>query len=96
MDDYRSAVKKTTDELDTAIAKRIEAGNAEVRRVLERIYEWIPQDQPDFVPVYDKEVPSDAPFFSETYLYNLLGKEDARTVLSLLGAIDRATTPTRY
>ena len=28
---------------------------------------------------------SEASFFSEAYLYNLLGKEDARTLLALIG-----------
>ena len=32
---------------------------------------------------YDKG-DENAPFFSEAFLYNLLGKEDARTLLSLL------------
>ena len=31
-----------------------------------------------------------APFFSETFLYVLLGKEDARTVLAYLGQLLRA------
>jgi len=32
----------------------------------------------------------DAPFFSEAYLYNLLGKEDARTVLAIVNNLIRA------
>lgn len=32
----------------------------------------------------------DTPFFSESYLYNLLGKEDARTVLYAVYAVLRA------
>ncbi len=31
-----------------------------------------------------------APFFSETYLYSLLGKEDARTLLALMRPVFRA------
>ena len=33
--------------------------------------------------VFDKE-DEDQPFFSEAYLYSLLGKDDARTLLALL------------
>ncbi len=32
-------------------------------------------------------VSDDCPFFTESYLYSLLGKEDARTVLSLVGTM---------
>lgn len=31
-----------------------------------------------------------APFFSEAYLYNLLGKEDARTLLALIRRLEAA------
>ncbi len=32
----------------------------------------------------------EAPFFTEAFLYNLLGKEEARTVLSLVRQVGRA------
>ncbi len=38
---------------------------------------------------YDTE-DADAPFFTEACLYNLLGKQDARTVLSLVRQVGRA------
>lgn len=31
----------------------------------------------------------DAPFFSEAFLYNLIGKEDARTVLALVKGLEK-------
>ena len=40
---------------------------------------------------YYEEGDEDAPFFSEAYLYCLLGKDDARTVLAYLGAVLRAS-----
>ncbi len=36
-----------------------------------------------------EEGDENAPFFSESYLYNLLGKEDARTVLAYLHIIEQ-------
>jgi len=39
---------------------------------------------------YYEEGDEKAPFFSESFLYNLLGKEDARTVLACLGNFIRA------
>lgn len=55
-----------------------------------KLYNWIPKCVPDnfdsdndFYTVGDE----DAPFFSETYLYILLGKEDARTLLSYMRPI---------
>lgn len=30
------------------------------------------------------EVPADCPFFTEAFLYSLVGKEDARTILALM------------
>jgi hypothetical protein len=38
---------------------------------------------------YYEEGDDEAPFFSEAYLYNLLEKEDARTVLAYLHAAER-------
>ena len=49
-------------------------------------------------PMYEKG-DEKQPFFSEAYLYNLLGKEDARTLLALMrpvwdaAGIDRKDQP---
>lgn len=40
-------------------------------------------------PFYE-EGDENAPFFSEAYLYNLVGKEDARTILCLFENLARA------
>ena len=58
----------------------------EKKERLKRLMEWTPEglaagfkDGP-----YYAEGDEDAPFFTEAYLYNLLGKEDARTLLALM------------
>lgn len=60
-------------------------------KAVEELYKWKPetfQAGVDFKQSgYYSEGDEDAPFFSESFLYNLLGKGDAR---SLLGMLDRA------
>lgn len=71
------------------------APNAEqIADVLSRLMTWTPEDGASVLRAtvkvhgypYD---PDDAkqPFFSEAFLYPLLGKEDARTLLGRLGAL---------
>lgn len=48
---------------------------------------FVPNKTPDSVYGDDLEVNEDAPFFSEEYLYNHLGKQDARTLLHLLNEV---------
>lgn len=43
--------------------------------------------------VYVKKEKKEVPLFSETALYNLIGKEDARTVLSLLRDVVKCIAP---
>jgi hypothetical protein len=60
-------------------------------KAVEELYKWKPecfQAGVDFKESgYYSEGDEDCPFFSEKFLYNLLGKGDAR---SLLGYLDRA------
>jgi len=44
------------------------------------------------VPQDELDTDSEAPFFSEAYLYNLLGKEDARTLLKWWKQIEKAAS----
>ncbi len=50
------------------------------------LLEWTPENKYilDKNSNYYEKDDEDAPFVSETYLYNLLGKEDARTFRALL------------
>ncbi len=54
-----------------------------------KLYQYVPEVIPDGFKttggegMYEKG-DERAPFFTETYLYNLMGKEDGRTVLSLI------------
>lgn len=45
---------------------------------------------------YDFEVENDVPFFTETYLYALVGKQDARTILAYLRNLIEACDFDRY
>lgn len=47
------------------------------------VLECIPEQFSDKNEMYEKG-DEQAPFYSEAYLYNLLGKMDARTILSLM------------
>lgn len=68
-------------------------------KAMRRLYEYVPEcGLPRAVKVQAKkegwisgdENWSEIPFLSETYLYALLGKEDARTLLALVGAVATA------
>ena len=54
---------------------------------IERLESWIPECTPDCVPAEDR----DAPFLSEAFLYPVLGKEDARTLLALWRRVREAS-----
>lgn len=88
------SLKNEDEAIQQAIDKRIRAGNEEAIKVLKELYYWKPEGGfPDCKPQYSEDhfdYLDDCPFFSETYLYNLLGKEDARTILAMLGGIARA------
>jgi hypothetical protein len=68
----------------------LDALAADVEPIIEALRAFLdfkPQDRPDWPrrAAYGKEGyekgDEDAPFYTEAYLYNLLGKEDARTLL---------------
>lgn len=55
-------------------------------KIAKRLITWTPESTPIGFkrrPGYAKG-DEDTPFFSEAYLYTLLGKEDARTLLALM------------
>lgn len=64
---------------------------AEAQKEMAHLLEFICEDNhldknSDF---YDKD-DENAPFFSEAYLYNLLGKEDARSLLARMRKVCKA------
>ncbi len=91
-----SDIRAANAAVQTAIAGRVAAGMSDVHANLRKMTEWkpeigFPQNFKGRSPYGDtmKEL-NDCPFFSETYLYNLLGKEDARTLLAYMGEFARA------
>ena len=58
----------------------------------ERLLAWTPEQTPPHFKERDgyEDGDEDSPFLSEAYLYNLLGKEDARTLLALLSRYKEA------
>lgn len=63
--------------------KRVKAAIKELYKVV--LYDAPPLDKTD--AMYE-EGDENAPFFTEAYLYNLLGKEEARTVLAMLHKVE--------
>ena len=55
---------------------------------------FVPQRSPESV-YGEREIEEDVPFFSEAYLYHLLGKQEGRTVLGLMDSIAEETGNTR-
>jgi len=71
-----------------------------IKEIFNKLYAWVPEGVPlkkISAVVYPKkdwgQVFTDGdekqPFFSEAYLYNLLGKEDARTLLALIQQLSK-------
>ena len=78
--------------LKRALEFRIKAGATEALNQFKQLQTWVPEcGWPDDVPPVSGNKPKPGtPFFTEAYLYELLGKEDARTVLCLMNAVERA------
>jgi len=65
----------------------------QAKNLLEFAPGWLPKECKKKSNGYEKG-DEEQPFFSETYLYNLLGKEDARTLLALMRPVwDEAGIP---
>ena len=78
---YRTVLETKLRELAEANAKL-----DRIREAVNRLSEWSPEGTPEhFTKNYGySKGDEDAPFFSEAFLYVLLGKEDARTILALM------------
>lgn len=96
-------MKRAEEELQEALEKRILAGQKEAVRELKTLLRFTPEfgfrDEVPLALNWNPEQEAEerellnsgkVPFFSETYLYNLLGKGDARTILAILGSLARA------
>lgn len=80
--------------LKIALTRRLAAGQEDILKTLMEMVDFVPDSgfPLDAKPLYGDPIDEldKVPFFTETYLYNLIGKEDARTVLAYLGEIARA------
>ena len=85
----RDALANAEKGIATAIDARVRAGNSYGVEALRELVTWVPEVgfPGNCTPVYDDPPDEDCPFFTESFLYELLGKEDARTVLCLLEAV---------
>lgn len=94
--DGRVSLGKADRAVKRAIKQRIRAGNEAAVVALVDLVNWKPEGSfPYDRDVYGKEVLDgdpevDAEFFSEAFLYALIGKEDARTLLAKVGRVAKA------
>ncbi len=80
------AVTDATDALLQAVRRRAAQSGESRQDALQKLESFIVEDRPcGFTAenVYYEDGDESAPFMTETFLYPLLGKEDARTVLAL-------------
>lgn len=75
------ATEKSLDRIVDALAS---AFNGHTKAALIDLLNWKPEDAPRPIKGYGITATEmkKVPFFCETYLYGLLGKEDARTLLA--------------
>lgn len=105
---FHDRLRKADEALKAAIAERIKIGAEAARVELSDFATWIPESPPTYnvftgrrMTASERKECIDAPFLCETYLYYLMGKEDARTVLALFNSVCRvlgiegATTSSR-
>lgn len=82
-----SEIAKANEELDEAVRHRVKAGHTAALRSLKAIAEYVPDigftGSDKMAKVYGKPK-DDCSFFTETYLYALMGKKDAITIMALL------------
>lgn len=97
------ATEETIEKLAAALREAFAPNHADIKTALERLCNFKPQDVPvqfkaaSGHSVYGKTTRKDViaelkqdseqPFFCEAYLYNLLGKEDARSLLGRFRAL---------
>ncbi len=90
----REALRDTLRSLNEATARLLAVDPEEARKALAALYEWAPGGWPAGYgskrPKYAVKGDSEQPFFCEAYLYPLMGKEDARTILALLHHVAKA------
>lgn len=77
--------------LFTELIKEIQVtSNRELIRAIKALKEWTPEFKSECFDIsnpFYKVGDENSPFFSESFLYTLLGKGDARTLLSLMKPI---------
>lgn len=85
--------RATEAKLDALVNAMAEAfGPKELKGRLQELVNWMPEDEhaPLLHSGITKAEMKKVPFFSETYLYGLLGKEDARTLLARMRRVCEA------
>ena len=84
----QSKIEKADSAIQKALTQRIQLGNTEAVNALRELVQWTPGTFPFKKTVYDEDPgeaeATDAPFFTEAYLYALVGKSHARTLLALI------------
>lgn len=82
--------KKALAEIEKIVQEEMASKNNDLYRACKKLAEYtvgrLPESCMNEEDGYE-EGDEDAPFFSECYLYNLLGKDDARTLLALMRPI---------
>lgn len=85
---FRVARERTLEILEKRI-EELEEQFHQFEEALKELWEFKLPGHLDKDSEYYEEGDDKAPFFSETYLYNLLGKGNARTVLHYLHEIEK-------
>lgn len=79
---------RTLEILETRI-EELESSQEKARAAVIELYSFtVEATHLDKTSKYYEDGDESTPFFSESYLYNLLGKEDARTVLAYLHRVE--------
>lgn len=81
-----------SEQLAEAIAREKREAQAEAVRAFKVLAQFKPESRPEFFEKHYGYSKGDehAPFFSEAFLYTLLGKEDARTLLGRMRRLAKA------
>jgi hypothetical protein len=91
--DYDKEGVELIEATTAALEIQVDEGVGVDGETIQRILEWSPGHLPKSCKTKGggyQEGDENAPFFSESYLYNLIGKEDARTLRSLMRPLWKA------
>ncbi len=82
----------TIEEVAAILTEALEEDGTDLAEAFQSLKDYIPESTPDVVredSIASGWEPGSVPFFTEGFLYPLMGKEDARSILAAIRKVQR-------